>query len=157
MIGDGESRDVIQASIDEHNVRDQVELRGWMANQDVVNTVSNSRALLLPSFAEGLPIVLMEALALGRPVITTSIAGIPELVDTSCGWLIAPGAEEALVTAMRSALECTPAELADKGAAGRARVELQHDRRKLAKILYTHFEIETAPTCKKRSGALTMK
>ena len=40
-----------------------------------------SRVMVLPSFAEGLPVVIMEALALGRPVVTTYIAGIPELVE----------------------------------------------------------------------------
>ena len=47
--------------------------------------------MVLPSFAEGLPIVIMEAFALGRPVISTYIAGIPELVDREPGWLVPAG------------------------------------------------------------------
>jgi len=148
LIGDGESRGEIQAAIVECGVQDQVEIRGWMANRDVLRLVRNSRALLLPSFAEGLPIVLMEALAICRPVITTSIAGTPELVDASCGWLISPGGEDALIDAMRSALECTPAELARKGAEGRARVVLHHDGRTLARFLRNMFQIQVLQNAK---------
>ena len=69
----------------------------------------------------------MEALALSRPVIATAIAGIPELVDDECGWLIPAGSEEALVEAMKAALHASPAELAKKGAVGRERVHRMHD------------------------------
>ena len=56
-----------------------------------------ARALVLPSFAEGLPVVIMEAMALRRPVITTYVAGIPELVrDGENGWLVPAGDVEAL-------------------------------------------------------------
>jgi colanic acid/amylovoran biosynthesis glycosyltransferase len=139
LVGDGESRAAVEASIAEHDVGDMVELRGWTANREVLKMIRESRALLLPSFAEGLPIVIMEALALSRPVISTNVAGIPELVDDNCGWIVPAGSEDALIAAMRAALECTPAELAHKGAEGRARVEQHHDRRALAKALYQHF------------------
>ena len=88
-----------------------------------------ARAFVLPSFAEGLPVVLMEALAMSRPVIATAIAGIPELVDAECGWLIPPGSENALVDAISAALAASPRELAAKGAAGRERVRALHDAR----------------------------
>ena len=53
--------------------------------------------MVLPSFAEGLPIVIMEALALGRPVVSTYIAGIPELVQHGeSGWLVPAGSVAAL-------------------------------------------------------------
>ena len=69
----------------------------------------------------------MEALALRRPVISTAIAGIPELVDDSCGWLIPAGSEEALADAMRAALHASSDELSAKGAVGRDRVQRMHD------------------------------
>jgi colanic acid/amylovoran biosynthesis glycosyltransferase len=140
LVGDGESRRAIEASITTYNVTDVVELRGWTANRDVLALVRDSRALLLPSYAEGLPVVIMEALALGRPVISTIIAGIPELVDDSCGWLFQAGDEDELIAAIRASLTCSPLELAQKGATGRARVEQLHDRRELAKSLYRSFQ-----------------
>ena len=68
--------------------------------------------MVLPSFAEGLPVVIMEALALGRPVISTYVAGIPELVEPGvCGWLVSAGSIEALTDKMRMALELPVGEL----------------------------------------------
>ena len=94
---------------------------------EVRAAMKDARALLLPSYAEGLPVVIMEALALGRPVISTYIAGIPELLDEGCGWIIPAGSETALVEAMRAALAETPAALAAKGAEGRRRIDEAHD------------------------------
>ena len=144
LVGDGESRQQIEASIAKYEVGDVVELAGWVANSEVLKMIGTSRALLLPSYAEGLPIVIMEALALGRPVISTLIAGIPELVNDSCGWLFPAGDREALIAAMRAALICTPAELAIKGATGRARVERLHDLRVLAQLLLQKFQETSA-------------
>jgi glycosyltransferase involved in cell wall biosynthesis len=89
----------------------------------------------LPSFAEGLPVVLMEALALSRPVITTWIAGIPELVRPDCGWLVVPGSEHNLANAMQEALRATPEELAMKAQVGCERVRRMHDSDRNAAML----------------------
>jgi glycosyltransferase involved in cell wall biosynthesis len=60
-----------------------------------------ARALILPSFAEGLPVVIMEAMALRCPVLTTRIAGIPELViDGETGWLMNPGDIQQIISAI---------------------------------------------------------
>jgi glycosyltransferase involved in cell wall biosynthesis len=86
--------------------------------------------------AEGLPVVLMEAFALGRPVISTYIAGIPELVIPGrCGWLVPAGSIDALATAMREALAKAPSELASMAAEGEKRVREFHDVHLSAKAL----------------------
>lgn len=139
LAGDGEGRVEVESAIAACKVADIIELRGWVANGDVLRLIQESRALLLPSYAEGLPVVIMEALASGRPVISTLIAGIPELVDESCGWLFPAGDEQKLLEAMRSALRCTPSVLAKMGKAGQDRVKLFHDRRRLAEFLYNNF------------------
>ena len=82
--------------------------------------------MVLPSFAEGLPVAIMEALALRTPVITTCIAGIPELVDASCGWLVPAGSVEALAEAINACLQLAPDRLAAMGEAGRQRVADLH-------------------------------
>ncbi|WP_420339125.1 glycosyltransferase [Roseibium sp.] len=135
LVGDGESRADVEAAIKEHAVEDHVILHGWGSNSEVQDFIKSSRALVLPSYAEGLPIVLMEALALTRPVITTTIAGIPELVNTSCGWLIEPGDEHALAEAFRSALSADPRTLQAMGEKGRQRVTSMHDISALAEAL----------------------
>ncbi|QDG79423.1 glycosyltransferase family 4 protein [Labrenzia sp. PHM005] len=139
LVGDGESRADVEAAIKEHAVEQHVIMHGWGSNSEVQDFIKSSRALVLPSYAEGLPIVLMEALALTRPVITTTIAGIPELVDASCGWLIEPGDEEALANAFRSALSEDPKTLQAMGEAGHQRVTAMHDVSKLAKNIGHHI------------------
>ena len=87
-----------------------------------------ARALVLPSFAEGLPGVFFEALALGRPVITTYIAGHPELIEQGVnGWLVPAGAVEPLVEAMASALTLDAATLSRMGRSGARSVAERHN------------------------------
>jgi glycosyltransferase involved in cell wall biosynthesis len=128
LVGDGESRAEIEEQIALHDVQDEITLVGWATNKQVRDHLSRSRALILPSYAEGLPIVIMEAFMMERPVITTTIAGIPELVDASCGWLSEPGNTSQLATAIASALKLSPEEVQAMGHEGRTRVERLHDR-----------------------------
>lgn len=128
VVGDGPLRPELERSIRDLGLEDQVELAGWMSNAQVRAAIKEARALVLPSFAEGLPVVLMEALALGRPVVTTYVAGIPELVtDEACGWLVPAGSAERLAGAIRQCLEAPDALIREMGAAGRKRVLEQHD------------------------------
>jgi len=135
LIGGGEDEDRIREAITRHGVADQVVLHGWGSNAYVRESLERGRAMLLPSYAEGLPIGIMEALAIGRPVLTTRIAGIPELVDAGCGWIFEPGDEEAIADALRGIMRAGPEARAAMGAEGRRRVEARHDRRKSARML----------------------
>ena len=139
LIGDGVSRPLIEQRIREAGLERWIELRGWVANTEVRDIIAQSRALVLPSFAEGLPIVFMEALALGRPVIATYIAGIPELVDSGCGWIVPAGDQDGLIEAMRGVLGSNSQTLKEFGAEGRRRVERHHDVRSLARSLEQAF------------------
>ena len=128
LVGDGEMRGEIEKRIRERGLNDRVRITGWADEQQVREALRNARALVLPSFAEGLPVVIMEALAMGRPVISTYVAGIPELVvDGECGWLVPAGDVDALAAAMKRALTAPPAELERMGKVGRARVLAQFD------------------------------
>src|SRR5262249_58911724 len=78
--------------------------------------------------AEGLPVVLMEALAMRRPVIATYVAGAPELViPGENGWLVPAGNVEELVAAMAAALRESGERLDRLGCAGALRVRARHD------------------------------
>jgi glycosyltransferase involved in cell wall biosynthesis len=139
LAGDGPIRADLEAFVRRAGLEDRVRFAGWMGGSQVRDAILGARALVLPSFAEGLPVVLMEALALRRPVITTAVAGIPELVETGVtGWLVPAGAVEALAQAMKAALAADPADLERMGAAGAARVARDHDAgneaRKLAEL-----------------------
>jgi len=128
LVGDGPLHSEIAALIARLGLQDRVEITGWASSSEVRQHILASRAMVLPSFAEGLPVVIMEALALGRPVITTYVAGIPELVKPGvCGWLVPPGSVEALTAAMRAALQLPVEQLEQMGRAGARRVAQRHD------------------------------
>lgn len=127
LAGDGEMRPDIEAAIAASGLGDRVHITGWISSARVKSELLAARALVLPSFAEGLPVVIMEAMALGRPVISTFIAGIPELVrDGKEGWLIPAGDVDALAQAMRECLETGDERLLEIGRAGHARVLERH-------------------------------
>lgn len=127
IVGDGELRADVEAIIAQHDLGDHVILAGLASSEEVIDYVEQSRAMVLPSFAEGLPVVIMEALALGRPVIASAIAGTPELVDSKCGWLVPAGSVDHLVEAMEAALDASQAQLSRMGEIGRERVEERHN------------------------------
>ena len=127
LAGDGELRSVIEGRIAEHGLGDRVSITGWISGEQVRALLQASRALVLPSFAEGLPVVIMESFALGRPVISSYVAGIPELVEPGrSGWLVPAGAVAPLVAALREALATPATRLSEMGAVGRARVLADH-------------------------------
>jgi glycosyltransferase involved in cell wall biosynthesis len=139
LVGDGEMRAQIERMIAGRGLGDAITITGFLSAADVRAHILASRAMVLPSFAEGLPVVLMEALALGVPVVTTAIAGIPELVDSQCGWIVPAGSAEAIADAMAAALAADPATLRAMGRTGRERVLAMHDARSNAATLATVF------------------
>jgi len=140
IVGDGAMRPELERLIEKLKLKDHVRLAGWMTNDQVRQEIINSRAMVLPSFAEGLPLVIMEALALHRPVLSTYVAGIPELVTPGvCGWLVPPGSTDGLTAAMRDVLTLPVERLADMGGVGAARVAERHDAAKEAAKLAALF------------------
>ena len=143
LAGDGEMRAEVERRIDALGLRAHVRVTGWIESSQVRAEILAARALVLPSFAEGLPVVIMEAMALGRPVVSTCVAGIPELVrDGHDGWLVPAGDVEALVAAIEACLAAPPEVLARLGEAARCRVLERHDvdveARKLAALFAGH-------------------
>ncbi len=141
LVGDGPMRAEIEALIAREGLGSYVTITGWASGAEVRKQIEAARAFVLPSFAEGLPVVLMEALGRGRPVITTYIAGIPELVqDGINGWLVPAGSTEHVASAMRAALDATPEQLSEMGQKGYQRVREMHDAAANARSLLTLFE-----------------
>jgi colanic acid/amylovoran biosynthesis glycosyltransferase len=128
LVGNGPMWSAIVGRVVALGLERHVTLAGWMGAEQVRDEILRSRALVLPSFAEGLPVVLMESLALGRPVVATTIAGIPELVvPGDCGWLVPPGSVEKLAEAMRAALTAPTFELDRMGRLGAERAAHRHN------------------------------
>jgi glycosyltransferase involved in cell wall biosynthesis len=140
LAGDGPMRAAIEQRARELGLEGSVRITGWASNDVVRREMLDARALLLPSFAEGLPVVLMEALALGRPAIGTFVAGIPELLqDGVSGWLVPAGSVDALARAIRAALDTPASELGRMGRAGAALARARHDARREAATLAALF------------------
>ncbi len=140
LVGDGIFRPQVEKAIADFNLEDYVEITGWVTNAQVSQYIIDARVMVLASFAEGLPVVMMEALALGRPIIGTYIAGIPELIEQEdCGWLVSAGAVEDLASTMKKALELPVQQLQQMASIGTAKVKQEHnitiEARKLASLL----------------------
>jgi colanic acid/amylovoran biosynthesis glycosyltransferase len=147
LAGDGPMRRQIEAAIRGTGLERQITITGWVSSERVRAEILAARALVLPSFSENMPVVIMEALALGRPVISTYIAGIPELVQSGkTGWLVPSSDEAALAQAMHEALVATVDQLTGMGAAGRVHVSEHHDAFKEAKKLRELFKSVTDST-----------
>jgi len=127
LVGDGDLRGDLETAIAEAGLGDRVRITGWLDEAGVRAEIAAADALVMPSFAEGLPMVIMEAMAMARPIISTYIAGAPELVlEGEHGWLVPAGDADALAEAIAK-LADTPPETRDAmGRAGRARVLDRH-------------------------------
>jgi glycosyltransferase involved in cell wall biosynthesis len=144
LAGDGPLRIELEELIDRRDLGSRVRITGWIGSAAVRELILASRALVLPSFAEGLPVVIMEAMALRRPVVTTYVAGIPELVRPGQdGWLVPAGSVDELARAMQECLAMPRDELEKMGAAASGRVLARHaidtETGKLA-ALFGHLE-----------------
>lgn len=101
LVGDGPMRRQIEAAISKLGLDDFVTITGLVSSDRVRAALIEADALVMASFAEGLPVVIMEAMALGRPVVATSIAGVPELIrDGKEGFLVPAGDSDALADAI---------------------------------------------------------
>jgi glycosyltransferase involved in cell wall biosynthesis len=141
LVGDGPYRHYVEDAIRSAGLESEVTITGWASGARVRAEIEASRGLVLPSFSENLPVVIMEAMALGRPVISTYVAGIPELVEPGrTGWLVPAGDEISLAEAMLKALKAGPEELATMGAAARLRISERHDSLKEAGKLKRVFD-----------------
>ena len=141
LIGDGPYRKYIEDAIRDANLQSIISIIGLASGERVKAELIGSRCLVLPSFSENLPVAIMEAMALGRPVISTYIAGIPELVEPGrTGWLVPAGDTNALAEAMRAAAEAPVDQIAAMGTAGRMRVIERHCSAKEAQKLKALFE-----------------
>ncbi len=148
LVGDGPMRSDIEKLVAKYSLTDRVRITGWISSNDVRKEIIAARALVLPSFAEGLPVAIMEAMALRRPVLTTYIAGIPELVrHRENGWLFAAGSMDELTDAMAECLRAPIEELQRMGDAGYHRILTRHssdtEAEKLAALFLAPLPVQS--------------
>lgn len=136
LIGDGELKTHLQSYVEQQGLSENIIFYGWQNAESIKEQLDDAKVMLLPSFAEGLPVVIMEAFARKKPVISTYIAGIAELVDDNNGWLIPAGSISDLVEAIDSALCTSNEQLMSKGQMGFNAIVERHSADTEAKKLY---------------------
>lgn len=141
LVGDGEWRSAVERAIASARLQQRVRITGWVDGEAVKSYIEEARVLVLPSFSENMPVVIMEALALGRPVVSTYVAGIPEMVRPGeSGWLVPAGDVAALARALQEAVGASDAKLDEMGRAGRKYIQESHNSISEAMKLKNLFE-----------------
>jgi glycosyltransferase involved in cell wall biosynthesis len=127
FVGDGVDRCQLESYVSSHALNSLVEFKGALNHEQTRGILKSADLFVLASFAEGLPVALMEAMAMEIPCISTYVAGIPELIrDGVDGLLVPASSQEKLVSAMKLLLD-NPQLRRKLGAAGRLRVLALHD------------------------------
>jgi glycosyltransferase involved in cell wall biosynthesis len=103
-IGEGAFQAELEAGAIDADLADRIRFLGWRTSLEVASWLAAADVFCLPSYAEGCPNSVIEALACGRPVVATNVGGIPELVNSESGILVAPRDSEALAEALNEAL-----------------------------------------------------
>jgi glycosyltransferase involved in cell wall biosynthesis len=132
LVGDGPLQASLRRRAQYLGLEARVHFAGAVGQDDMPGHYVAADVFCLPSFAEGVPVVLMEAMATGRPVVATRIAGIPELVDDGgSGLLVTPGSVSELAGALER-LATSPSVRAKMGRAGCRRVKESFDAARCA-------------------------
>lgn len=143
LVGDGPSRFAIEAQVDKLGLRDRVFFSGFLKEEATLIAIAESDILVLSSVMEGLPVVLIEALALGKPVVASRVAGIPELIEHGeTGFLFTPSNTTALEEAIAQILN-DGGMWEEMGRKGQARVEDEFEITNVAKKLRSLFSVQS--------------
>jgi colanic acid/amylovoran biosynthesis glycosyltransferase len=141
LVGDGPERDRIARRAQELGLDERVALVGAVGQDEMRDHFAAADVFCLPSFSEGVPVVLMEAMAMQLPVVATRVTGVPELVEHGrSGVLVPPGRADALADALEKVLRAPIARRREMGAAGRERVTAEFTPDRSAKRLRKLFE-----------------
>ena len=135
ILGDGPERQALAGLVAELGIAAHVHLSGSVAEDEVRRTLQGADVFLLPSHAEPLGVVVMEAMALGTPVIVTGAGGVTEIVTDGHDGLIVPPGDPAGLAQAITALARDPARRAALAAAGRRSIVERFDARIGARIL----------------------
>lgn len=149
LVGEGPERAALEATTRRLGLGGRIRFTGALGARAVTELLHEADVFCLPSFAEGVPVVLMEAMAARVPVVATAIMGIPELVaEGQSGRLLLPGRAAPLAAALRE-LAGDPAARARMGANGRAAIEAGFDVDRSARELARLFGGAAQPSAER--------
>lgn len=139
LVGEGPTRGSLESLAARLGVAERVVFAGAVGQDEILDFYADADVFCMASFAEGVPVVLMEAMAMQIPVVATRIAGVAELVEhRTSGLLVSPGRPDQLAAAIGE-LERDPSKRRAMGAAGRAKVVAEFDVEGSAALLRDLF------------------
>ncbi len=142
LAGNGDV-EMAQQLVRELGLEEQVTVFSWISPAQRDELLANADAFVLPSYNEGLPMSMLEAMAWGLPAIVTPVGGIPEVIaDKQNGLLVQPGNQQELVQAMQSLIEDEGLRLA-LGTAGRNRVQSLDIKNYMSSLLKVYTSVAT--------------
>jgi glycosyltransferase involved in cell wall biosynthesis len=140
LVGDGPERQSLEEAVVRYAISDHVIFEGAVSASRVRKILENASIFSLPSFAEGIPVALMEAMAMEIPCVSTTIAGIPELIRNEVdGLLVSPSDDVQLASALARLID-DPELRRRFGSSGRLRVQQNYDLRQSVKVLGEIFQ-----------------
>lgn len=140
LIGGGEDYNLIKEKITEYGMEKNIIMTGPIGQDEVLAALKECDIFVLPSFAEGIPVALMEAMAMEIPVVTTAITGIPELIQNGKdGFLVEPSNKEQLAEVIKWIIENND-KMEKISVAARMKVKEKYDVEKNTKILADIFK-----------------
>lgn len=139
VVGDGEHRASLEATSRRLGLVDSVRFLGGCDAGAVRQLMSRAAALVVPSIYEGMPLVVLEAMESGLPVVASAVSGLPEVVNPASGWLFPPEDVAALSVALSEVLD-HPEDASRRGEAGRRLLEERFRPERAAKIWFEHLE-----------------
>ena len=158
FVGDGPERPRLESLAARLHILDIVEFAGDVGQDRIPERYAEADVFCLASFLEGIPVVLMEAMAMEIPVIASRIGGIPELVDHGVtGRLVTPGSPRELAAALAETLSESPERRAAMGAAGRARVQQEFTCDRSGHALRGLFTAVAADSQRDQTGAVELQ
>lgn len=151
LAGSGDTRSMLESLVAQHQLQSQVSFLGWVEHGQLLEMLQSGTVdcVALPSFFEGIPAALIEAMACGVPVIATEVGGTPELLRDAAGILVPPGDPWALAEAIKRLVGdvCLRRALI---VTGRRRVEEGWGVDAITPILVEHFKASNHQTVSSR-------
>lgn len=145
MAGDGDIEE-IKELIAKKGLADKIEVLGWVSGEERIRLLQEVRTLVLPSYNEGLPMAILEAMAAGNRIISTTVGGIPELVQPEQGILLEPGDVPGLAEALLQSSHPS-AWTASDSQASRDLIEEKYSLRRMhEKIRAVYESVQNGPT-----------
>ena len=104
--GDGQLRDEIEEYLDEENLNNKVELAGWIPHDELPDYLNTLKLVVLPAYTEGLPNIMLEAMACGTPVLATPVGGVPDVIkEGETGFILENNSPECIAKNVIKVLE----------------------------------------------------